>query len=333
MKMLAEAAGAGEMMADSNDLLRMEGQILQRLYEPFFLSFDGANLRDWPEEQGVDRVTFFNLLDQMSNAGFITGGMGGNYRITGRGVVRAEELGVTSADLTRTNQKARTGILLALAKVYEEKGSLYSAYKWDLEKELGIEGNIRTGNLRVLTELGYAEPTQNTGHRITDLGLSAVAEYRKTKGIADEFERISELAPQPRGRALQKLVARMIGQQGWDTDEGVRTSHEEMDVIVWHEREYYLLECKWEKDPIEASIVRELFGKLNNRVGVNGIVMSMSGFSGGAAKQTEDYAGQRVILLFGEEGIKKLVYGQERFTDLLNIKYRQLATKRKAETT
>ena len=98
-------------------------------------------------------------------------------------------------------------------------------------------------------------------------------------------------------------------------------------------REYYLLECKWEKEPIEAGVIRELLGKLGNRVGVDGIVMSMSGFSKGAVEQTETYAGQRVILLFGEEGIKKLVYGPERFTDLLNIKYRQLATKRKAEFT
>lgn len=42
-------------MANSDDLLRMEDEILQRLYEPFFLSFDGANLRDLPKEQGFDR--------------------------------------------------------------------------------------------------------------------------------------------------------------------------------------------------------------------------------------------------------------------------------------
>jgi hypothetical protein len=121
-------------MPDSDDLLRMEGQILQRLYEPFFPTFDGANLRDVPEEQGLDKVTFDNLLDRMSNAGFITSGMSGNYRITGMGAVRAEELGVTPVELTQTNQKARTDILLALAKVYEEKGRLYSAYKRGLEK-------------------------------------------------------------------------------------------------------------------------------------------------------------------------------------------------------
>ena len=72
---------------------------------------------------------------------------------------------------------------------------------------------------------------------------------------------------------------------------------------------------------------------IGSRVGVNGIVMSMSGFTKGAAEQAEGYAGQRIILLFGEEGIRKMVYGREEFTDLLNIKYRQLAMKRKAELT
>jgi hypothetical protein len=306
---------------------------LQRLYEPFFSSFDGANLREWREEQGFNKVAFDNLLGRMSQAGLITGWSGGFYRLTGRGALRAEELDVAPSELTRTNQKARTDILLALAKVYEEKGRLYSAYKRDLEREFGLAGNIVTANLLVLDEAGYAEPAENGHYRITGVGLDAVEEYRKTRGLADEFERISELPPRPRGRALQKLIARMIGQQGWETDEGVRTSHEEMDVIVWREREYYLLECKWEKEPVEAGVVRELFGKLGNRVGVNGIVMSMSGFTKGAAEQAEDYAGQRVILLFGEEGVRQMVYGKVGFTDLLDVKYRRLATKRKADVT
>lgn len=97
-------------MANSDDLLRMEGEILQRLYEPFFLSFDGANLRDLPKEEGFDKVAFDNLLGRMSEGDLITGGMGGNYRLMGFGAVRAEELGVAPAELARTNQKARTDI-------------------------------------------------------------------------------------------------------------------------------------------------------------------------------------------------------------------------------
>jgi hypothetical protein len=100
--------------------------------------------------------------------------MGGNYRLMWFGAIRAEELGVAPAELAGTNQKARTDILLALAKVYEEKGRLYSAYKRDLEKEFGLASNIVTGNLIVLDNLGYAKPAENGHYKITEQGLGAV---------------------------------------------------------------------------------------------------------------------------------------------------------------
>jgi hypothetical protein len=183
----------------------------------------------------------------------------------------------------------------------------------------------------VLLDLGYAESSGNAGSKLTYQGLSAVEDYRKNKGIADEFEVISEMSPQPRGRALQKLIAKVIEQHGWGQEESVRTSNEEMDVILFRDREYYLLECKWEKDRVEASVIRELFGKLTNRIDVRGIVVSMSGFTEGAVKQVEDYIGHRIILLFGGEDVRALCYGQARFEDLLNAKYKQLVTKRKVE--
>lgn len=321
-------------MTDSEAEQRMEARILQQLYEPFFTSFDAVDLRSLPEQEGWDRVTFDNLLERMLNARRIRHHASGyRYMLLGRGAIYAEESGIVPAEHARTNQNVRTGILLALAEVYEKKGRHYSKFKHELESELGIDSNSATANLRVLVDLEYASPTGNAGYKIEDPGIAAVNKYRKTKGIADEFESVSAMAPQPRGRALQKLIARLIKQQGWETDEGVRTSHEEMDVIAWREREYYLLECKWEKDPIEAPVVRELFGKLGNRIGVNGIMMSMSGFTKGAAEQASDFAGQRMILLFGEDAIKRMVYGAEPFTDLLDAKYRQLTTKRRIDLT
>jgi hypothetical protein len=102
-----------------------------------------------------------------------------------------------------------------------------------------------------------------------------------------------------------------------------------MDIIVYKEREYYLVECKWEKSPIEASIIRELYGKLGNRIGVLGMVVSMSGFAGGAIKQAEQYANEKVILFFGPQDIHSLVYETSSFEKLLNDKYQQLITRRK----
>lgn len=120
----------------------------------------------------------------------------------------------------------------------------------------------------------------------------------------------------------------MIGEQGWNTEGRVRTSNEEMDVIISREREFYLLECKWEKEPVESNVLRELFGKLSNRFDVRGIVLSMSGFTRGSEKQAHDYVGQRVILLFGPKDTESLIDGQTAFDDLLNVKYNQLISRK-----
>jgi len=145
----------------------------------------------------------------------------------------------------------------------------------------------------------------------------------------EEFEGISGMKPQPRGRAFQKLFARIAGQQGWSQQEGVRTSHEEMDVIIYREQECYLVECKWVRNPIQASVVRELRGKLGNRADVRGIIVSMSGFTNGAMDQVEDFAGDRAILLFGPQDVRSMVFEQVAFTELLNRKYTALVVRRR----
>jgi hypothetical protein len=103
-----------------------------------------------------------------------------------------------------------------------------------------------------------------------------------------------------------------------------------MDVMVHRQREFYLLESKWEKDPIEAAVIRELHGKLSNRVDVRGIVVSMSSFTSGAIQQVQDYASSRVIFLFGPGDVDKLVSGQALFEDLLDEKYTGMVTRRLA---
>jgi hypothetical protein len=150
------------------------------------------------------------------------------------------------------------------------------------------------------------------------------------EGLAKEFIEILKMAPHPRGREFQKWFAKLVEQHGWLQEEGVRTSHEEMDVFISREREYYLAECKWEQRPVGVRVIRELFGKLGNRTDTKGIVVSMSGFSGTVAKQVQDFANQRVILLFGPVDVCLLLYGQVTFDDLVTKKCDALVKRRKA---
>jgi hypothetical protein len=300
--------------------------ILRTLYEAYFLPDIDVDIKNLLAPDVWNDIPISNLINQMIHDGIIRGWRQG---IAPFGAYYAENKGIAPEELKKKNLDSRILILNALAKVYEDQGNLYSAGSDEIAQQIGLDKKLVTDNLRVLMALGHVESRGNARFRITNSGLTSVERFRVWAGISEEFERISNMLPQPRGRALQKLLARIIGHHGWGQDEGVRTSNEEMDVIVFREREYYLLESKWEKEPIEADVIRELFGKLGNRIDVRGIVVSMSGFTGGAVKQVEDYTAQRIILLFGTGDVKAMIYGQATFEGLLNEKYKELITKRK----
>jgi hypothetical protein len=107
----------------------------------------------------------------------------------------------------------------------------------------------------------------------------------------------------------------------------LRTDHEEIDVVFSKGREYFLVECKWENQPIGPGVVREFFGKLSNRIGVRGILISMSGFTSGSIKQVIKFASNKIILFFGPEDISKLVIEAHSFDEMLNMKYKAFVTK------
>ncbi len=303
-----------------------EKLILRHLYEAYFLPDIDVDIKNLLVPDVWNATPISNLINQMIHNRIIVGWRGG---ITPLGAYYAENNDIAPEELKSENLRARVLILNALAKVYEEKGNLYTAGIDEISQQIGLDQKLVVDNLRVLLDVSQVEFKGNARFKITYDGLTTVDRFRLRAEISEGFERISNMLPQPRGRALQKLLAKIIGHHGWGQDEGVRTSNEEMDVIVFREREYYLLESKWEKERIEAPVIRELFGKLGNRIDVRGIVASMSGFTEGAIKQVEDYTGQHIILLFGAGNIKAMVYGQSTFDEFLNEKYKELITKRK----
>lgn len=311
------------------DKAEVEARILGRLYEAFFKDGGSCNLHLIRDEVGLEENAFGKIADYLTREGFIKAwALGGSYRITPLGIVHAEERNLIPEALKSENERIRTTALDALASLYEESPHR-DIHIEILSATAGIAAQVLIQNLMVLRDFGYVEAATIGGFEITNRGLAAVEDLRQRRGLVDEFNGIKALSPQPRGRALQKLFAKIVGRQEWSQEEGVRTSHEEMDVIVHKNREYYLVECKWEKDPVEADVVRELFGKLSNRVGVQGIVVSMSGFSGGAIEQIKKFSGSRLVLCFGSNDVESLLYGKLTFDALLNDKYQELVMRAK----
>jgi hypothetical protein len=305
----------------------IEKIVIERAYNACFRGRDSVNLNTLCDELGLDKTLFWNTVEYMSHQGLIKAyTMGGNYIIQSFGILNAEERNIGLEEIRSENQHIRTIVLDKLAKVYEENGRYADAYIKSMSQEFGVDIYVLVNNLQVLGDLGYVESVASGSYKITFQGLDAVNEWRERVGFAGEYEQISDFKPQPRGRALQKLLAKLLEKFGWSQEEGARTSHEEMDVVIHKEREYFLVESKWEKDPIEAAVVRELHGKLSNRIGVQGIVVSMSGFTSGAVEQAESFASSRVILFFGKEDVERMIYQRASFDMLLDVKYQKLIT-------
>ncbi len=310
--------------------INLDNLILRRSYEVYFRDRSPVDLEEMCEEFDIENKAFWKIVDHMVYQGLLKAySAGGNYIITSNGIINAEDNSLAPENLIIMNRQIRTLILEKLARVYEERGSYTGAHIDELSQDLDLDSYKLANNLLVLEDLDYIEERSNTSSMITHLGLEAVKEWKQRSNLIDEFEIVSEMKPQPRGRELQKLLAKVIEKDGWEQEEGVRTSHEEMDVIVHKNREYFLIESKWVKEPIQAGVVRELFGKLGNRTGIQGIIFSMSGFTGGAVDQAEDYTGDRMILFFGSEDINSIICKNELFDELLNEKYQQLITRRK----
>lgn len=308
---------------------QIEEAILKALYVGWAARCD-VSLNIILEEGKWDKSVFWRVAEQMENRDrVITAEAGWSMcELTPHGVLYAEGKGAPPAEEIERHQMARSEILSQLADLYDREGVRAELHYSEICDATGLDIEIVLLNLSFLSEVGYVLDTSSSSFRITHPGMDAVRQWRQRKALGEELERIKALAPQPRGRALQKLLAKAIEQLGWLQEEGVRTSHEEIDVIIYRDREYYLVECKWVADPVEASVVRELKGKLDNRVDVRGIVLSMSGFSAGAVEQAVEYAGQRVILLIGPEDVRALISQNSTFEELLNEKYKALVTRK-----
>jgi hypothetical protein len=308
----------------------VERVILHDLYEAWFLHGRLFSLEEICGREHWDAEKFWKIVDHLDEKKHARAvAAGGCYEITPVGIVFAENNGIADEDLVAKNQRARTLMLDTLFQIREEQVNWVGTHYSTLCEKTGLDETIAVYNLQVLEELGYVDEKSGFGERLTMLGIESIKNYRQRRAIAEDFERISDLGPQPRGRALQVLFAKIVERQGWSQEEGVRTSNEEIDVIVFKGREYYLVECKWEKDPIEAGVIREFYGKLSKRAGIGGLVVSMSGFTAGAIEEVLEHATSHRILLFGPEDIHSIVYSKQTFDEMLNAKSAELTIRKK----
>ena len=272
-----------------------------------------------------------NAADELESKDFIKDfGDCLDAKITPKGIMEAESRDLISPETLQKMRNPRYAILQALYELRIIKGIHADLGYNEFCEKHEIDEIICSRNFDFLREIDFIEDVSNSSFKITELGLEKFEDLKKQKHFQDAFEKLSklvEMTPQQRGKKLEFLLAEIIEFAGWNQKE-IKTSYEQIDIVIHKNREFYLIECKWEKNPSEAEVVDKLFGKLSRRAGTNGIIMSMSGFSKGSVDCVKDFTNQKLILLFGKKDIEQIVSNPNSFEELFNEKYKELVMRR-----
>ena len=312
------------------DKQEIENSILKFYYEGWerheMRSLENL-INDSPQ---ADKRAFEKVRDRMGRDNLLeVKTFGGIAEITCWGVLAAEERQIIIREKVVSNAKIRYKILELAANAEENDENEGFVNSFEMTIDIAQEHSGIDQNLYLLHDAGLIEKSTTALFRITDLGRDNLERWQQHQQIADEYERISQLSPQIRGKELEKLFSKVISIAGWKADLDVQTGYEQIDVVVHKSREFYLVECKWEKNPIEASVVSELIGKLSKRVLTNGILLSISGFTSGAVSNAQDSTAFKTVLLFGKKDLEGLIADPFSFEILLTEKYNSLISKRK----
>ena len=247
----------------SMNITEIQNSIMTNLYLHYFDLGGQCNLFELRSTFVIEDVKYDNLLDRMVKEDLIVPRTaGGNYKITPYGVRWSEEQDFLPTEEVTQNQQIRTAVLKSLAELYEAQGPHQRLHIDQLNLEIKCEINRLAWNLHVLEYFDVIASGDSGFFKITGSGLEAVERYREDAALTDELEIISSFEPHKRGREFQSFFAKLVLRDGWEKEEGVRTISEEMDVMIHKGREFYLIECKWEKRPVQANVIRELYGKL-----------------------------------------------------------------------
>jgi hypothetical protein len=139
--------------------------------------------------------------------------------------------------------------------------------------------------------------------------------------LQQAFTEAKNLDPRPRGKAFEGVLGQMLAEEEIRHVLAYRPSGEEIDGAFWWNTHTFLLEAKWQKDPIPASEIYAFKGKVDGKFsGTRGVFISMSGYSEDCVEALV-YGKDLNILLFDEDDVKAIIgdapHDGVRFTTVL----------------
>ena len=157
--------------------------------------------------------------------------------------------------------------------------------------------------------------------------------HRKMMEVTSVRERIDELTkeylallssgnPQERGFKLEKILRALFEIFDLDPKASFRITGEQIDGAFTFEGTDYLLEAKWQKDPVGANDLDSLAGKLSRKLeNTLGLFLSINGFSSDGVEAHS--SGRRLLILMDGSDLMAVLEGRIDLIQLLLRKRRE----------
>lgn len=138
------------------------------------------------------------------------------------------------------------------------------------------------------------------------------------------FQLVDSDNPHQRGFSLEKVIKGLFDLFDLDPKASFKIAGEQIDGAFSFEGTDYLLEAKWQKEPVPAKDLDSLAGKLSRKLeNTLGLFLSINGFSEDAIKTHA--SGRRLIILMDGSDLMAVLEGRLDLVQLLLRKRRHAA--------
>lgn len=134
--------------------------------------------------------------------------------------------------------------------------------------------------------------------------------------LRDDFQRYTELNPQERGYALEKLFPNLMTIGGIPVQTPFKIVGEQIDGGIKYDGHYYLIELKWTEEKVGPKDIGSFYYKVDGKLDQRGIIISMAGYTDGVIESLPRGKKIKIMLLDGVH-LSNVIFGLYTFQELL----------------
>lgn len=131
-----------------------------------------------------------------------------------------------------------------------------------------------------------------------------------------DFQSYTELKPQERGYALEKLFPKLMSISGIPVQTPFKIVGEQIDGGIKYDGHYYLIELKWTEKNVGPKDIGSFYFKVDGKLDQRGIIISMGGYTDGVIESLPRGKEIKVMLLDGVH-LSNVIFGLYTFQELL----------------